>query len=347
MKRPISAHGIAFTVIGAVIGAGFASGQEIWQFFCIYGPRAWLGVAVTIGIFYGLLSLLSNLSRKHKIYSYDRLIEHMAGPVVGSVFKHLFALFLWSGLTIMLAGSTVLANSAFAVPGWPVTILTAAAVFLVTYHRTSGLAKANELLMPFLIFMLGFFFIKSLAIPGSLAPMPVNTASWGLSAVLYVAFNSAVLLVVTPSLVRQVDDSAAIKGTAYACAGLGVLLIAIVYMMQKYWSLVHSSEMPMLVIAQHLIPALPWLYTTLLWIALITTAFASALGIAQYLDRYSSRPNRWMVIILAASSVLAQQGFAKLVGLLYPAMGYLCLTFYVFCGLRYALVRLRLFPLGR
>lgn len=343
MKQPISAYGIALTLIGAVIGAGFASGQEIWQFFCIHGSRARFGVLAAVAVFYCLLLLIAQISRKYNIRSYDRLIELLAGSTIGPIFKHLFALLLWSGLTVMLAGSTVMAKTVFSTQGWPVTVLTAVTVFLVTYYRVSGLAKANELLIPFLIFLLCFFFIRSLVVPGTMEEMPISNKSWLLSAILYVAFNSAVLLVVTPSLTLEADRKSVVRGIAFACAGLCTLLLGIAHMLQKYWAILQSAEMPMLTAAQYLIPAAPWLYSILLWIALITTAFASALGIVQYLNMYSNRPNHWMLGILVVSGLLAQHGFANLVGLLYPAMGYVCLAFYLFCCGRYCLLRLASF----
>ena len=38
---------IALVIIGALIGAGFASGQEIYLFFFSYGKRGIFGIAVS------------------------------------------------------------------------------------------------------------------------------------------------------------------------------------------------------------------------------------------------------------------------------------------------------------
>lgn len=46
---------ICFVIIGTIIGAGFASGKEIYTFFNIYGPKGFLGLIISNrynGIYY-------------------------------------------------------------------------------------------------------------------------------------------------------------------------------------------------------------------------------------------------------------------------------------------------------
>ena len=42
---------IGFMFIGAVMGAGFASGREAWQYFGIFGEQAYFGVAIEAFLF--------------------------------------------------------------------------------------------------------------------------------------------------------------------------------------------------------------------------------------------------------------------------------------------------------
>ena len=44
---------VAMTYIGAVVGAGFASGQELWQFFARWGFSGWLGILLA-GLLFAL-----------------------------------------------------------------------------------------------------------------------------------------------------------------------------------------------------------------------------------------------------------------------------------------------------
>ena len=56
---------LAFTYVGCFLGAGFVSGQELWQFFGAFGGLGFLGfaVAVALFVFFGvvLMGLVYNL----------------------------------------------------------------------------------------------------------------------------------------------------------------------------------------------------------------------------------------------------------------------------------------------
>ena len=42
---------LAFTYVGCFLGAGFVSGQELWQFFGAFGGLGFLGFAVAVALF--------------------------------------------------------------------------------------------------------------------------------------------------------------------------------------------------------------------------------------------------------------------------------------------------------
>ena len=52
----IGIFGVAFMYIGTIMGAGFASGREIWQFFGCFGNQAKFGVAVA-GVLFILIGI--------------------------------------------------------------------------------------------------------------------------------------------------------------------------------------------------------------------------------------------------------------------------------------------------
>ena len=361
MQTRIDAAAIGLTLTGAIIGAGFASGQEIAQFFARYGSYAYAGALVSIAAFAFFLGLLTSTCQRHQLATLEQLLVHWAGISVGHFFAHLLTLFLWLGLAVMLAGSVSVLTSFFCLPPLLAALLTAGLVYFVCRRRTAGLAAANELLMPILLFLLLFFWLRSCFLP---QPAPISAEAgwlpitatvrhwqtthaalsssigWLPAAILYMAFNSAILLAIVPPLAAAASDRRAMRrGTAIALLLLCILLFCIIYLLERYADLVSGTDMPMLVIAQYLLPHLPWLYAVLLFIALLTTAFADTLGIAQHLEQrwpHLSRPALAVAILAAAG--LAQCGFAPLVAVLYPLKGYLCLFFYIFCLLRHIVI---------
>ena len=55
---------IGFMFIGAVMGAGFASGREAWQYFGIFGEQAYFGVAFEAFHFFAVGFISSYISIK-------------------------------------------------------------------------------------------------------------------------------------------------------------------------------------------------------------------------------------------------------------------------------------------
>ena len=46
MERKLSAINIAMMYLGAILGAGFASGRECWQFFGVFGRKGYFGAVL-------------------------------------------------------------------------------------------------------------------------------------------------------------------------------------------------------------------------------------------------------------------------------------------------------------
>jgi uncharacterized membrane protein YkvI len=328
------------TILGAVIGAGFASGQEVMQFFVILGNHAaWAMIEATLCFLFFAL-FLTRLCLNGQVTDYQGLLVAMGGRRAANVFRHVFAFFLWIGLTVMIAGSATLLSDLFSLPRLLTALPTALLIYIVSRRKAQGLAKANGLLMPCLIFLILFFLLRSLGVHAVAPALPAQASvNWFWSGLLYVAFNSAILLVVIPPLIAQIDSpKQACVGTAAGIGLLCILLVTVILLLRRYQGVCAGAEVPMLSVAEYLVPSLPFLYAIPLWIALATTAFADAMGLDSYLEeqlRHRSHPT--FIVLLALAVGCAQAGFARLVGLLYPLMGYVCLLFFIYCLVRLAL----------
>ena len=70
---------VAFTYIGALVGAGFASGQESLQFFTVFGANGIIG-AVFSGLLFGLFGLLViKITSREKMSNYGQLLQYLFG----------------------------------------------------------------------------------------------------------------------------------------------------------------------------------------------------------------------------------------------------------------------------
>lgn len=96
---------IAFTYIGTVVGAGFATGREILQFFTQYGHWATLTIVLTTGLFIWLGTKIMTISRRIGAKSFEDLNKFLFGEKAG-VWISLFMFVILLGVnSIMLAGA--------------------------------------------------------------------------------------------------------------------------------------------------------------------------------------------------------------------------------------------------
>lgn len=331
MPKKLTARAIGLTLTGAVIGAGFASGQEIQHFFMNYGRMAVGGAVVTILVFIAFSGWLATYCKRQQLKTLTELLIRLAGERVGGSFLHLLNLFMWFGLTVMLAGSATLLTEVCRLPRPTGALLTAMLVYLVCRGQVASLAAANELLLPLLLFLMFFFLLRSTGTPrASTLVVATDSRWWFWSALLYMGSNSAILLAIMAPLIAEAADSRSIwQGVLLAAGLLLCLLLAIIFLLSKYADICSLGDMPMLYISRYLLPNLPWLYGVLLFIALITTAFANALSISKYLQQTLPKAaNFALLVVILAASYVAQRGFGRLVATLYPLTGYFCLAFY-------------------
>ena len=98
---------VAWGYLGSVIGAGFASGQELVQFFVGYGSAGFGGTILAgclFAIFGGLLLFWANV---HYLDNYQAVLRNLFGRRCATIIDALLALFLFLGICIMLAAGAI------------------------------------------------------------------------------------------------------------------------------------------------------------------------------------------------------------------------------------------------
>ena len=93
-------------IVGAVIGAGFASGQEIYSFFNAYNANGLLGIVVSSILLGIIIYKVLKRANKYNLKNYNELLEHMNVPSkIKQVFSIIINLFLLISFYIMVAGT--------------------------------------------------------------------------------------------------------------------------------------------------------------------------------------------------------------------------------------------------
>lgn len=158
MKNTIKA---VCVIIGTIIGAGFASGKEIYLFFNIYGIYGILGISIasvlTGTIIYKVLIQVQN----KKIHNYNDYLEKLnLNHKVKIAINSIINIFLLISFYVMIAGFCAYFNQEFNISPLFTSIIVCIMCYLTFMSNIEGVTKINTILIPFLIIMIAFVGIK-------------------------------------------------------------------------------------------------------------------------------------------------------------------------------------------
>ncbi|ABO51813.1 conserved hypothetical protein [Desulforamulus reducens MI-1] len=316
------------TYIGTIIGAGFASGQEILQFFILFGYKGLLGVIAAAGLFAYLGALVLHLSVRLRSGNYQELLCYLLGPWAGKFMDILSVFMLVGGLGIMLSGTGAVVQEYLGLPQWLGIALALLAIFVVIFHGLDGLLTINVILVPLKLAAVCLIASLALASHGLPAEIPyINQKGvgghWLLSSVLYVSCNMIVPVAVLSTMGRSITIRTGVYAGVIGGLGLGVALAMVTLAGLAFYPAILNYEVPMLYMASCVSKVLRPVFALLIWIAMLTTAIADAHGFASRFAPEGGRRYRFFGIAICLLVLpLAYFDFSFLVRLLYPLFGY-------------------------
>lgn len=157
---------VAATFIGTVVGAGFASGQEILSFFSLFGWPGTLGIGVaTLGFAWGGRWWLEAGARTGAD-SYREALHALAGPWAGGFFEGLLTAALIAGTGIMTAGAAAVAQEQLGCPPWIGRLVFVILCVATVWRGLPGVVAANVVVVPLMVGAVLLVSVYSLAAGG-------------------------------------------------------------------------------------------------------------------------------------------------------------------------------------
>ena len=151
MAKRTTTFGIAATYIGTVIGAGFASGQEVLQYFVSFGPAGPAAIVLATLLFFGFGALAMLLGHHLQTDRYAPIME-WRGYRLPRLFADFFITLSLAGtFVIMVAGAGSTFAQAFGVPAFVGSIAVGVLCILNLLKGLDGLVRVQSILVPLLI----------------------------------------------------------------------------------------------------------------------------------------------------------------------------------------------------
>lgn len=322
---------IAATYIGTVVGAGFASGQEVLQFFAHFGFKGLWGLLFATSMFAFFGWVVMDLGARLNAGSHLEVIYSASGEWLGKVIDYVITFFLFGALTAMLAGAGAIFAEQFHWPALLGSIVMVVVTLITVMLGLNGVITSISLVVPVLLASVVGLGIWTAVATGFFAnpvisnlPTRAAVPYWPLSAVVYVSYNLVMAVAILAPMGSKYKEPALIKrGALLGGLGLGIGALAIFLSLAP--NLPHAAryEVPMIFVAGQFAPLFKTLYSLVLLAEIYTTAVGNLYGFAARLTPIDAPKARYFVIISSIIALLASQlGFTRLVRILYPAVGY-------------------------
>lgn len=335
LKSWVGACQIAAVYIGTIIGAGFATGKEIVQFFSQFGFYGLLGIVVSgcLFIFLGAKIMLAAIDVQAK--SFEEFNAYLFGGKFGLAATFVQFLMLIGVTGVMLSGTGALFEERFHIPANAGILLTIAVGFLIMKKGISGLLAVNVFVVPLMVIFHLYTASEAIAQPDFLQNLFMKEApnhTWKIwtSPFSYTAFNLALAQAVLVPLAFEIKDRQTIKKGAFL--GGAVLTCLMVASHVSLIQLVDVTEydIPMAQVVEQLIPAFHFIYAFLIYGEIFTSVIGNAYGLKQQLETHIRWPSSLLfLLIFFAGFLLSQISYGTLLGFLYPLFGMISLLFLI------------------
>ena len=337
---------ITMGYLGAVIGAGFASGQEIVQFFVSYADQGASGAVLATVLFAIFGGMLLWTAHREKISNYQNMLSYLFGQRLGKIVDFLLAIFLFMGLSTMLSASGAVFYEHLYLPKYAGILLAFAAIVIALAAGKKSLVFSYNLLVPVKIVLLliisGYIALFAGDAQSAFSSTYIHSSgknAWVFSSLLYVAYNFSLAMVVLTEYQSVSSSGDGIKGAVLGGLVLGLLVLLNYVALCKYLPAVIHYQVPMLYIAGHVSPLVKYVYTLVLWVGILTTGIANAYGFAQRFAYFTGIDYTvCLIICMTLALPVATQSFSSLVNRVYPIFGVLGIL--ILAGLSYNFLRI-------
>ena len=310
---------VSFSIIAALIGAGFASGREILSYFTVFGRYGIIGIIVTGIAFFIFIYSVFYAAAAHNISDYDSFLmlfkSHTARLCV-KIITIVFALAVYGAMISALA--ELLMNS-FHIPLRLGALICTALATVIFLFGTEKVFALNGIIGLFLVFLITIclFYILSYREFHAFSLTPVHSAESGL---IYSGYNLVSLTPVLITLSARLKNRSDVIATALCSSVMSLFIMGLMFcLLSMYANRIELGSMPMLTLAKRQNDFFAALYSVVLCSAIITTLLSSGGGLIDSLN-IKKKP-LYISVVSAIAYFLSGIGFSNMIDSAYRICG--------------------------
>ena len=316
---------IVLVIIGAMIGAGFASGQEIYSFFYSYGIVGLIGIIITCFLISVTIYKSLKIICINEIDNYNEFLRvFIKNEKITQIVNLVINILLLVTFYIMIAGFGAYFEQELGINkifGSSVLAIVSAIIF---FTSVKGVLKVSQCIVPILIIFV--------IVIGGINLITINTdqvhiimkSGWILSSITYCSYNMILLIPVLISLRKQISRQSDIKYIAILSGIFMIIMSIMIYMLLLKIDVdITTLEMPIVYVVGTFFTKFKTIYAFIILSSIFTTAISVGIGFLQNMSKTKKCYPQFVLFMCITSLIVSNFGFSKLVNFVYPVFGYL------------------------
>ncbi|MEG1602534.1 MAG: hypothetical protein RRY12_04535 [Cloacibacillus sp.] len=323
--------------IAFLIGAGFATGQEVFQYFAAYGYQGFLvGLFVLICFIYVGGDFMVSGYNKHFANTND-IYRHYCGKYIGGFYDYFSIAFIYMSYIVMLGGAGATFNQYYhmspAVGAILMMVLSVATVLFGLGKIVDIIGSIGPLIV---VIAIGVGLAAIMTNPGGVSEGARLVTSgelqitrvgsnWFMAGVSYVGFCMLWLAAFLAAMGTKANSKKeAVLGTTLGA--IGFVLGAIILMMGLLTGVkdLYASDIPSLIIAEKIWPPLAGIFSVIILAGIYTTAVPLLWSVSARFAQEKTTKFYGLTAGLAAVAcfVALKLPFRQIVNIIYGINGY-------------------------
>ena len=337
---------VVFVIIGTFIGAGFASGQEIYLFFFSYGINGLIGILISSILMGVVISKTLKIIKQNNIQNYKEFLNIIISKnkkrnrvknsktnsnstsTAIKLINLVVNTFTLVTFFIMIAGFGTYFAQEFGINQIVGSLVLATITYIILNKNVRGVVKANGIIVPILIILVGIIGILNLKNLPLLQiknyMIPNNNIGFILQAILYASYNSILLIPVLITLNKYIKNNKQINKISILSSGIIAIMSTLIFLLLTKVDVdIEKLEMPAVYVVSNMFYILKYFYGFVILGSIFTTAISLGISFVQNTSRNEKSYSHIVLIMCITSVVVSKIGFSNLVNWLYPIFGYL------------------------
>lgn len=326
-----------------LIGAGFATGQEIMQYFTNYGIAKAIGImAINAVLGTWTSAAVMNLGNESKDVQGLECYRNLCGKYIGTALSWFVPIFMFLTLMTMMAGFGSTFHQVFGGPQWLGSLILAVIVTIVVLLGLASVIDTIGFIGPAIIVVTMVMAVGVIAKHGvdfanweqyiSTHDVLLASGSWVMAGILYALWNIVMCLPFMSAMGSKAQNKTeVITGVVLGNVLFAVGGLCLVLAEGSQIEIIADISVPALAMAQALSPVLGVIYAVVLALAIFTTAVPLMWSVASRITKEKTAAFAVVCVIIAVLGFFGSYlPFETLVNIVTPAVGYVGLLGWLF-----------------